>query len=1414
MKKFFAITAFLMIFFSSFTGMKQTSSFSFTLEAIPECGYIQLKWEAVTGADRYYIYRGPGVGMEYDTPLTDFPIEETNYKDVTDLVVNQQYCYIVKAVNQDGREFLDSTEACATFTCKEEVPPIDDSDCKLVLKYQVGNYYYWRNENQKGPMDVEPVLLNSRVLASARYLAEEVGAVVSWDGTTRTVKIVTLDGVVIQMQIGNPIMMVNGNQVQIDPNNKAVTPIIYKNRTMLPFRALAYNLGATGPDDIVWLGDIKTAVLTFNDGNCNWICGCYKSSFSPAGDLATLQFYEGCSDTNKQNIQIPSEMKDKLHGWLLREYVQNYLTKGKWCVEIRLDKDNTVIAWRARPDQYPDCCQSDEEEAWVCGCMKLHSQSPFHNASEYAFYQNCGQNQPITALIPVNMKDIQLGMTAYEYAQKFPNQYEWCVEAKLDKDSKIVVWKATPEKYPSCCEGGSPGGTIQEFYGSILSASLVNSHYRIVFSTWPDHSNEIILTMKEDILDKKYNYKMVDYINRHPNQKFWCAILKINQNNEVIEWESQTDRYPDCCQTKKGQIKITMPEKCFQTTDIPRIEIYHHAIDSRTDQVRNTEPLLVIPSPKNKVWDTGCTLPYNQYYWIKPVSSKCTYEPPIQKVYLSCCPETTEVEFTCQCEPDYSRIWVELPENCVQGTTVKIYEGNAVNEKQLVTVLTPDKDGRLTTECKLKCNAVYTVQPLKENCQFLPETRTVTTQCCPLYATVVSFHCTCGTDNARIKIKIPEECVKGTEIDIYEGDQILNKRPLVTITPDSSGNYDTGCKLQCNTIYTVVPRNEWCKFAPSSYEVKTKCCPDSSEVTFTKDGEPELGRIIISIDDLCFDSFAFPYVLIYDEEPTTTSSPIKIMFSYEKKEFDTECTLSCGKTYWVYPYQMNHTFEPAFQKVTPPCCPDSAKVSFKCEPKKSAHMKINLPLSCCDGTIIHVYHGADYDENSSKTILSTHQDGDFGWNYYFSCNSTLTIVPINANFHFYPEKITVTPSCLPTIDEVNFKCEDGEARLQIRLPPDCSANTTVKIFEGDQWPNGKPSMTLIPNSEGLCDTKCSLKCNTYYTVKPENKLCAFSPAYRSITVSCCPALLTISFEKFSEGIGSNSEGASVTSEDSDRGKKYKRKNVPIGVVDPIKPFGVKGNAPYHSPLFNDTNGYKFNVYAHLGSPDNPIVEVGDIRLSDCIVPPKDGSIGFGTTYKKGSVVKPGNKDIGDSFNYSFNKHQSYRSQIIVWDNEWGRGIYLDVNNNSVNPYSSTLPTGQSRPGTGDIRLVKNYWKMVPYSYGSPPSPLDWYFSQFGPVTHPAGEAVLPFYYPYPTGYYYDDEGNIKYYPKYGNTFDNWEYDNGYGCVYAWYQWGYYPGYMRWSCTFFKGVSITTDDQVYINISPESESVKIGDYRVN
>lgn len=56
---------------------------SFLLTANGGCGYNQLSWTAVTGADRYWIYRGTGPGLEEKQPLTDFPIKETSYKDET-----------------------------------------------------------------------------------------------------------------------------------------------------------------------------------------------------------------------------------------------------------------------------------------------------------------------------------------------------------------------------------------------------------------------------------------------------------------------------------------------------------------------------------------------------------------------------------------------------------------------------------------------------------------------------------------------------------------------------------------------------------------------------------------------------------------------------------------------------------------------------------------------------------------------------------------------------------------------------------------------------------------------------------------------------------------------------------------------------------------------------------------------------------------------------------------------------------------------------------------------------------------------------------------------------------------------------------------------------------------------------------
>lgn len=1364
MKKCFAVMVFIMVFFSSFAMVRQSFGLSFTLKATPECGYIFLEWEPVAGADRYYIYRGPGEGQEYETPLTDFPIEETTYKDVTDLVINQKYCYYVKAVNQEGREFLQSIEACAIFTCQEEIPDIGDKDCKLVLKYQVGNFYYWRNENQKGPMDVEPVLLNNRVLASARYLAEEVGATVGWDASTRTVSIVTLDGNEIQMQIGNPIMLVNGQQIQIDPNNKAVTPIIYKNRTMLPFRALAYNLGATGPDDIVWLGDIKTAVLTFNDGNCNWICGCYKSYVSPTAATSTYQFYKGCDENSKMSVTIPPAMKDKLHGWIFAEYIKQYPNMAKWCVEVRLDKDGSVIAWRARPDQYPNCCKPKECK-WVCGCVIKWTEAPNNHVSIY-FSVNCKQDSTdsINFIVPMTMKDTALGITLIEYFRKYGNQNYWCMEICVDANRRLVQWKATPEKYPDCCK---PVVECKEVCGCILGmeiitdtkvlikfspdcdqanitnllmdGSLLDTHYQlsvtdyikkfpdqkywcvimcigsngevvkwtatpekypncckpvldckevcgcilavdsvagtnkteILFSPDCDPTNVLNLVMLGNIPDTQFGISFTEYLQKYPNQKYWCATLCLIEDTEIVKWTATPEKYPDCCKQEGGRIVAYFPEKCIAGTGV---FIY----DATGQVVWKGEP------NGNGIIDTGCTLKCPDVYTVVPVNQNCTFTPVKQEVKVLCCPEKTEIKFDCDCEPlqklcccvvrmtidpdangNYSvylkkdcntgdpvydlvllfsatlldtnlgmtilqyyqsipptnppkmgclevsfnssnqviswaaypdrspccgeskgRIITYVPEKCIKGTVMVVYDANG----DVVWKGEATSNNQFDTGCTLKCPAKYTIVMKNETCKFTPEKLELDVPCCPKTASY-QFSCDCESNYGRIKIKVPKDCAPNTYFTIYDaatGEIVLK----LTSADYVNGLFDTGCKIPCNKAYKIVPLNDKCKLTPESVTVKVPCCPQFAEASFDIVQTEANGRIVGYLPGTCvkgtkilvadmegnivwsgtpnengyFDTectikcgvsyqvipknsaFAFTpeykdvklpccpekvevkfdcaqkkgrvlvniprdciqgstLVWVYDVEPSADVKPLGAIMMDYNNQFDSECTLECNKTYWLMPQNEKCKFYPTFQKVTLPCCPEYAKVDFKCECEtEKARIIISLPKVCIEGTKVLIYD----DSNTLVATLTANSQGVFDTGCTLQCNTYYSIVPKNEKCKFSPEREMVKTNCCPETTSVTFQCDCQEktARIVCNMPADCAASTKVLIYDAA----GNLATTLTVNASGVFDSGCTLKCDSSYTVVPKSEKCKFYPESQVVRTTCCPESTSVSFK--------------------------------------------------------------------------------------------------------------------------------------------------------------------------------------------------------------------------------------------------------------------------------------------------------------
>jgi hypothetical protein len=273
----------------------------FGLKAVGECGFVSLSWNNVKGADTYWIYRGPGKGKEYPTPLTDFPIRSTSFTDDINIENGKEYCYFVTAVDALAKEVAKSEEACTTPKCEETR---QEPTCKLVLKYQIDNMLYWVNDDSKGPMETSPVILNSRMFLVIRYVTSEIeGTLLEWVAAEKKVKITTRKGNIIELWIGKKDARIDGKTIQIDPNNPKVVPVIKDGRTLLPMRFVGENLGAAGADGIKWFESTKTVEIKVDDPVCE------KEGFRyPNAIQLKENYYEFSVEYHTGKNQFPEEV--------------------------------------------------------------------------------------------------------------------------------------------------------------------------------------------------------------------------------------------------------------------------------------------------------------------------------------------------------------------------------------------------------------------------------------------------------------------------------------------------------------------------------------------------------------------------------------------------------------------------------------------------------------------------------------------------------------------------------------------------------------------------------------------------------------------------------------------------------------------------------------------------------------------------------------------------------------------------------------------------------------------------------------------------------------------------------------------------------------------------------------------------
>jgi hypothetical protein len=100
--------------------------------------------------------------------------------------------------------------------------------------------------------DQPPIIVDGRTLVPIRAVCEKIGAVVDWDAATNTAHI-SMGDIGMRLQIGSQQMDLNdGTTEWLD-----APPQVYGNRTLLPIRAVAENLGC----NVSWDAESRTVSI-------------------------------------------------------------------------------------------------------------------------------------------------------------------------------------------------------------------------------------------------------------------------------------------------------------------------------------------------------------------------------------------------------------------------------------------------------------------------------------------------------------------------------------------------------------------------------------------------------------------------------------------------------------------------------------------------------------------------------------------------------------------------------------------------------------------------------------------------------------------------------------------------------------------------------------------------------------------------------------------------------------------------------------------------------------------------------------------------------------------------------------------------------------------------------------------------
>jgi len=219
--------------------------------ATVDMGSVTLTWSTVPGAVTYDVQTATTADFSKVT-IEKHGVSWTSVTLSAAEVADTGMTYWrVRAV---GAALVSAWSAVQSFTVRVVPPP---QPRQIILVLHVASTQMSVN-GMPVTIDVAPQIVEGRTLLPIKWVAEPLGADVSWNATDRKVTI-SLNGTILELWVGKSQARVNGAPVAIDTTNAKVVPVIVSGRTMLPVRFVAEQLGA----DVQWEQSTKTITITY-----------------------------------------------------------------------------------------------------------------------------------------------------------------------------------------------------------------------------------------------------------------------------------------------------------------------------------------------------------------------------------------------------------------------------------------------------------------------------------------------------------------------------------------------------------------------------------------------------------------------------------------------------------------------------------------------------------------------------------------------------------------------------------------------------------------------------------------------------------------------------------------------------------------------------------------------------------------------------------------------------------------------------------------------------------------------------------------------------------------------------------------------------------------------------------------------